>query len=333
MTLKPDKIPDLLPTLSDAAVKTNDKLNKDGKERAFVSKGEKLHKWVTYLSVDWVFNAAMGVAFAYGAKFTDFGQKYWSGPITEGFTKLLKPIIKDPKSLEKSVGNGNMFMSIIAGGMLTIPPLMILENPEVKKSIIKKYDEWIYGKETVANDPKFQQAYDEIQEAPKKGFWTGMLSRFAALAPLLATVVFTKPREISTKHYFSHISNASEAAAHGLGFSEKSFAGLPTAEAKKRWQFIHEGIAMDAGLGLPYAGLHAVFYNMFAGFKGKECKTETAPELAAAPASNEIVPQAAAEPAKPESKKEELAASASHAARELSRRAETSAQAALTPGV
>src|SRR6185295_17713940 len=136
--------------------------NHDEKKRDFISKGERIHKWSTYLGVDWVFNAAVGVSFAYWGKFTESGKKIWSGPLTKGFTAALKPIIKNPESLEKSVGKGNMFMSIIAGGMFTIPPLMILENNKVRKSIIKFYDGIIYGKDKVENDPKFQQAYNEI---------------------------------------------------------------------------------------------------------------------------------------------------------------------------
>lgn len=240
------------------------------KKRAFISKGETIHKWGTYYGVDWIFNTIVGVKFAYWGKFTESGQKNWTEPLTRGFTKLLKPIIKNPESLEQSVGKGNMFMSIIAGGMFTIPPLMALEHNKVRKWIVQKLDGVIYGKDTVENDPKFQQAYREIEETPKKDFVTGMTSRFAALAPLLAIVLIPKTRDLSNKIYFDHLSNGSEAIAKGLGFSaEKSIKAPSPAEAKKRWKFIYDSLAMDSGLCLPYAPLHAFFYNMFANSKGK----------------------------------------------------------------
>jgi hypothetical protein len=245
----------------------------DSEKRAFVSAGEKIHKWSTYYGIDWIFNTTVGVGFAYWGKFKESGKRFWSEPLTKGFTKLLKPIIKDPVSLEKSVGKGNMFMSIIAGGMFTIPPLMLLENNKIRKSIIKFFDGMIYGKDKVENDPKFQQAYYEIEHAPKKDFWTGMTSRFAALAPLLAIVLIPKTRDVSNKIYFDHLSHGSDVIAKKIGFGpEKSFKGLPPAEAEQRWKFIHDSIAMDSGLCLPYAPLHAFFYNMFANSKGKKKK-------------------------------------------------------------
>jgi len=270
------------------------------KNRAFVSRGEKIHKWGTYLSIDWIFNAATGVGFAYWGKYTDLGKKIWSGPITEGFTKILKPFIKNPEYLKKSVGKGNMFMSIIAGGMFTIPPLMILENNKIRKSIIKYFDAIIYGKDRVENDPKFQTAYDEIDHAPKKDFAGGMASRFIALAPLLAMVLIPASRKISDKFWFDHVSKASEFTANKMGFREKSFKSIPLAEGKERWKFIHDSVAMDFGLGVPYAIMHAFFYNMFASKKEKENEandiTETAPGLAKSQLSS--VPMEAAENAK-----------------------------------
>lgn len=318
-------IPDLLPLLSDAGASTADEINTNGRKRPFVSMGEHIHKWGTYLSVDWIFNATVGVAFAYWGKFTESGKKLWSGPISKMFNAILKPIIKDPGSLESSVGKGNMFMSIIAGGMFTIPPLMFLENSKVKKSIVKFFDRMIYGKDKVENDPKFQQAYDEIKEAPKKDFWTGMTSRFAALAPLLAIVLIPKTRDISNKIYFDHVANASETVATKMGFgAEKSFKNVALPEAKQRWKFIHEGVAMDAGLGIPYAILHAFFYNMFAGFKGKKKPAdEPNAEPVVEPKINTGAVVADAAPARKFTDQTNIpSAEASHAAGVMNRRAE-----------
>lgn len=233
-------------------------------KNTFVSAGEKVHRWGTYLSVDWIFNAISGVSLSYLGKQTKLGQKYWSGPITRGFEKALSPLIKNPENLAKSAESGNIFVSIIAGGMLTIPPLMILESKSVKKSIVQRWDKIIYGKEKVENDPKFQQSYDEIDNAPDKSFASGMTSRFAALAPLLALVLIPQTKKQIDKYLFNHIENASAATMTKAGFGkEKLFGKLPVDEAQSKWKFIHENAAMDLGLGIPYAILHSMFYNMF----------------------------------------------------------------------
>gem|GEM_PF-3041597 len=269
----PDNIPDMIP-LGAATAESKPDTTDLGK---IVTAGERVHKWGTYLSVDWLFNAATGVSFAYWGKYTDLGKKIWSEPLTKGFTKLLQPLIKDPVLLEKSVGKGNMFMSIIAGGMFTIPPLMMLENNKTKKSITQFFDKLIYGKDKVENDPKFKAAYEEIENAPKKDFTSGMTSRFVALSPLLAMVLIPATQRVSNKVYFNHVEHASGVVAKKIGFSaEKTFKGISAAEAKERWKFIHESIAMDFGLGIPYALLHAFFYNMFAGKKSKGGKDKTA---------------------------------------------------------
>jgi hypothetical protein len=76
-----------------------------------------------------------------------------------------------------------------------------------------------------------------------------------------------------------------------MGFSEKSFKSISLAEGKERWKFIHDSVAMDFGLGVPYAVMHAFFYNMFASRKKNAAEsndiTETAPGLAASQVSSE----------------------------------------------
>jgi hypothetical protein len=271
--------------LSPAAVKKSDEKRTDvikdaaPQKRSFVSAGEKIHKWGTYFSVDFLLNATFGVLFWYGTEHTKLGQRLWSNPIKKGFTSLLEGSIKDAKSLEKSVDNGATFMSIIAGGMFTIPPLMALENTKNKKAIIKSLDEKIYGKDKVANDPKFQKAYDELGKEPKKGFWSGLLGRFAALAPLLWSVTNSKARPVTYKYYLDKFAWASEKCAQGLGFgrdlSIKEIAEIERfakeakkepvlTEAQKRWKGIHNSIAMDVGFDWPYALMHMVTYTFFA---------------------------------------------------------------------
>jgi hypothetical protein len=245
---------------------------------AFVSAGQHAHKWGTYLSIDWIFNAMTGVTFAYWGKFTESGQKIWSGPISKAFEKGLSPFIKNPEHLKTSSEYGNIFMSIIAGGMFTIPPLLLLENKKVKRDTTEAIDRVVYGKETIENDPRFQASYEEIEKEPKKDFTRGLTSRFTALAPLLAMVLIPATRKISDKLWFDHVAGASEKVAAKMGYGPESFKSVPLAEGKERWNFIHRSVAMDFGLGVPYAVLHAFFYNKFVnGKNGKHPENGDAP--------------------------------------------------------
>jgi hypothetical protein len=267
-----EQIPDIRP-VGDALPEPDSSVEKGDKKRAFVSAGEHIDHWSKYLAIDWIYNASVGAVFAYWGRFTESGQKIWSKPVDWGFKKILTPFLKGhPEHLKWSVKQGNTFMSIIAGGMLTIPPLLVLEKPSVKLGVIKSLDRAIYGKERVENDPKFKQAYDEIEHAPKKDFWTGMTSRFAALAPLLASVLIPQSRDWLVKNVFAKVGATTKSVMSKAGLpKERLFKGFSPAEQTKRWNYIHDdAIAMDLSFGLPYAVLHAVFYNMFAKAKSKK---------------------------------------------------------------
>ena len=257
------------------ASSSSDTIPEDQHKTSFISKGESAHKWGTYLGVDWLFNTATGVSFAYWGKYTDLGKKIWSEPLTKGFESALKPLIKHPEQLKASAGYGTMFMSIIAGGMFTIPPLMLLEDNNNKRKITECIDKIVYGKKAVNEDPKFKTAYEEIEHAPKKDFTSGMLSRYASLAPELAIILIPTTKKFTNKVYFSHIEHASEVVATKMGLTAKKiFPKLASAEGGSRMKFIHETLAMDLGLGLPYAILHSILYNKFSVMKEKKTKAE-----------------------------------------------------------
>lgn len=283
-------------------------------EKPIVTAGQHIHKWGTYLSVDWVFNTIVGVGFAYWGKYTKLGQKLWSGPLQEVGTFLLKPIFKSDlvkggkvadkafEALQYSVGKFELFFSIIFGGMMTIPPLMWLENKKNRINITRGLDETIHGKEVVASDPKFEESYKAIEEEPKKDFSAGMKARFVALAPLLAWVLIPNSwgnRPVfhslvkASDLYFGKIGKAVDSTARKMGFSPNklkdgvelvlensegtiNIVEKPVSGAEKFKNVTTNAIPMDFGLGLPYAGLHAIFYNMFAG--GKEKKSERNPQ-------------------------------------------------------
>jgi hypothetical protein len=295
----------------------------DATAKPFVSAGQRLHNISTYLGVDWLFNAAAGVSFAYWGKVSQAGKKYWSGPIEKGFERILKPVIKNPQSLEYSVHKGGMFLSIIAGGMFTIPPLLFLEKNTVKKSITQTYDRLIYGKDAIDADSKFQTSYEAIENAPKKDFWTGMTSRFAALTPLLLVTVFIpKTRDWADKNYFSRLSDFSEHMAGKIGIKGEKLKAVEVGKTKEgssisAWKFIHDNIAFDAGLGIPYALLHDFFYNAFSGEKQKK-KDAREPKASPSPTITESAPAMTEEKVVATGS----ATTASHVAREEHRRSE-----------
>ena len=271
----------------------------DAKEKAvFKTRGEKIHKWGTYLGIDWLFNATAGATFAYWGNFTESGKKMWSGPITRGFTKLLKTFTKNEAAVSEGAKMGNIFMSIIAGGMFTIPPLMVLEHNKVKKSIVESLDKTLHGPDAIANDERIKQAHEDIANAPKKDFLSGNSSRFAALAPLLTLVLIKPSGEFLQKNLFDHIASGTKFLFNKVGLTEaKLFGKYSAEESAKRWQFLHNGaLGMDLGFGIPYAILHEFFYTKFAGIKAKKKSDEQAADThSATPANTPVVLESAPE--------------------------------------
>lgn len=252
--------------------------NSGNKRRAFISTGERFDHWSKYLTVDWVWNATSSACFAYWGKFTESGKKLWNEPVNKIFNFALKPMIKNPENLKAGVRWGNTFSSIIMGGLIfTIPPLLVLESKKVKLGLIKFYDRLFYGKDKVENDPKFQQAYSEIQEAPKKGFWANFISRYIALAPLLASVIYKPSREWLGANVFSHVATGTKATLSKVGLTpERLFKKFSPVEREVRWKYINEeALSMDLAFGLPYAVMHSFFYNMLANtFAGRKSKSK-----------------------------------------------------------
>jgi hypothetical protein len=285
------------------------------KDSKFVSWGQFGKHWATYFGVDWFFNAACGVGFAYVSKFTKIGQTLWSGWVQKSWKWLLsKPvfskIFKDDESLAYGVDVGATFNDIIIGGMTTIPVLKFLEKPSVNIGVTRWLDEKIYGKEAVANDPKFEASYEVMANAPPKDTWAGITSRFAALAPLLAWVLpkgndfrgFKTILEFRKTYFDDWIGSFSQKCWRKLGFSEASFKDgtkmengeLIKASAADKWNYVHNNaFALDFGLGWPYAILHSFFYNMFSGWRGKPPEPATAPATAKTTATPEATPQTA----------------------------------------
>ncbi|MDX1974232.1 MAG: hypothetical protein SFT92_01005 [Rickettsiales bacterium] len=241
----------------------------------FVSAGKRIHNEMTYRVIDWLVNSSIGVAFTYWTTRTASGEKYFGKPVAGFFKKVLSPILKEPEALEKGAKWGGMFASIMAGGTAIIPPMMVMENKHNKKAIVRWLDEKIYGKETVAHDPKFEESYRAIDEEPKKSFATGMAARFLALAPLIAWVSLPKLNDPAIKYLYDPIGKASKWVAESIGIRPKKMLvegtmelveGNPKLPKKfmSNWDFLHRTIGFDFGLTFFYAILHEAAFKALA---------------------------------------------------------------------
>lgn len=249
----------------------------------FVSAGKKIHTEITYRGIDWLVNSAIGVSFAYWAARTKHGEKYFTKPVSGFFQKILKPVLKTPTAVEEGAKWGTMFAGIMAGGTVIIPPLMVMENKKVKKSIVRWLDEKIYGKEAVATDPKFAEVYHAIDDEPKKGFAIGMASRLIAIAPLIAAASMPATNKPLIKYLYDPIGKASKWTAERIGIKPGRMAlegamehieGDPNIAKKfqSNWDFLHRTIGFDFGLTIFYSIFHQIAYNSLAAMGMK--KTE-----------------------------------------------------------
>lgn len=312
-----------------AALKRKSK-DDDRQPRAFVSKGEKIHNEITYRGVDWLFNSAFGVAFAFLTARTAWGRENLMAPLNKFWIKALAPafvngeakqqitnevlgVIKhDPASaahalqaisngLHQSAEWGTRITTILFGGTITIAPMVMLEEKNNKKSLIKSLDTMIYGKQAVENDPKFQQSYDEIGTQPKKSFGAGMAGRLLALVPIFAITLTPKLHNPVKRYYYDSIEWLSAKGAKAVGLQPKSLMehisthGSGDGKPISDWKFIQETIGFDFGTTLAYSFIHEHTYKFAARFfdtkqKEKQAKNDTS--VAAIPATE---PQAKVE--------------------------------------
>ncbi|MDE3038537.1 MAG: hypothetical protein KGJ21_08840, partial [Pseudomonadota bacterium] len=208
-----------------------------------------------------------------------------------------RPLLKNEKAVEEGAKWGSMFASIMAGGTAIIPPLMALENKKVKKSVIRRLDEKIYGKETVENDPKFEESYCRIDEEPKKGFVTGMAARMIAIAPLITVASLPATNKPLIKYMYDPIGRGSKWLVGKIGIKPgKMLAegameriegdpGIPK-KFQSNWDFLHRTIGFDFGLTIFYSIFHEIAYKALAalGVEKEELHIESAIAGPSAPA-------------------------------------------------
>jgi hypothetical protein len=231
--------------------------------------GQRIYKTATYLSVDWVWNAACGVWFS------DFMNYHSKGgeKLSLLWEKGLSTVIKNDAALASSVKNACTFTNIIMGGMMTIPPLLILEKPHVKQAAAEWLDRRIYGDKAVENDPYFHAAYQQMAHEPKKDFTIGMIARGAALAPLLGLVIEEHSKQVLQDKVFQPFTDESKYLANKTFLNKELVANTMSKDmqgsavlVQERWNNLHDSLAMDLSFGLPYAAMHSFWYDRIAGW-------------------------------------------------------------------
>lgn len=238
------------------------------KKRDFVSIGETIHNELTYRGVDWLLNSTFGVMFAVWTARTKSGAKYFAEPVGKFFNFVLKPFFQTEKGLEVGVKWGITYLSIMFGGTVTVPPLVLMENHKNKKAIVKGIDTLIYGKDKVENDPKFAKAYQEIEEQPKKDFWTGTAARYITLAPLFTMTLYRPTHEVATKFVYAPLARAVEKVATKLHIKPGKFLSeiRPDQYGNKdtNWKYMFDTIGFDFGQTVFYCVLHEFTYKLLA---------------------------------------------------------------------
>lgn len=104
----------------------------------------------------------------------------------EGFSNFLRKQLPNANWLHNFVDSNASIATLFAGGTLvSVLPIKWLEDS--KPQIIKGFDEHIYGKDAVANDPKLVAAHRELDEVPKQTWKSVGMSRVLAFAATYGT--------------------------------------------------------------------------------------------------------------------------------------------------
>lgn len=241
-------------------------------EKPFVSKGEKVFDEITYRGVNWLLNAAFGVAFTYWSTCTKAGKRLWGDGVYNAFRKIATPLTKNERSLHNAAEGGRLFAGIIMGGFAIIPILMGLEKN--KKSIVESLDKRFYSEDEL-KDPKFEAAYNTIAQEPEQDFTGGLITRLIALAPILgALTVF--PRSLE-RRVFAPIGSISKKAAEILRIQPKGLIENSVKIDNKdmsHWNFIHNTIGADFAMSLAYSLMHEPLYKGYARIFNKDKDTD-----------------------------------------------------------
>ena len=213
-------------------------------------------------------------------------------------------MFKSESALDSGAAWGTRFISIMAGGTAIIPIVQQLENKENKKKFIRRVDEAYYGKDVVADDPKFQESYNAIDTEPHKSFAIGMTARLLVLAPLIAMTVTPAINNPIRKYFYQPIGKGSKWIVNKVGMkpSEQLLDPMKGAmevgedgvrRMQSNWDFIHETIGFDVGLTFLYSFIHEYAYKTLAKLGMKETDNDTLPGQQYKPAEDILTPTSA----------------------------------------
>jgi hypothetical protein len=220
--------------------------------------GERIHNEITYRGVDWIANTAVAVGFAIWSNRTHSGQNWFAKPVTNGFEKILRPITKDAATANEWAEHGTTFASIMVGGTIIIPPMMLLDKNRL--DIVEYFDRKIYGDSEVDNNERFAVRYEAMEHRPSKGFWTGMGARLGVLTPMLwGHMRYNKEMN---RMMYQPIAKASKGICKTTGIKPNTFMNerFHGAQDQTTWDFMHTTLGMDLGLTFIYSYAHEWAY-------------------------------------------------------------------------
>ena len=153
------------------------------------TRGEKKFNITTYFGMGYV-----GVwAFSLFASWALRDSKLFAPTYERGVQKLTRAIAsfsgKDATAIAPAVRKYANISSLFTGGTL-VSVLPIKWREDNKYEIVKKYDEQIYGKDVVENDPTIRKAHEEIRQAPKQTWSSVFASRLTSFVVTYAAAQF-----------------------------------------------------------------------------------------------------------------------------------------------
>lgn len=246
--------------------------------RSFISKGERAFEEITYRGVNWGLNTVAAVGFGFWSARTHAGRTWFRDPVRNFFRGVVSRFSTNKEFIDKSASGGATLASITFGGFITIPPTVWLEKN--KESITRWFDKKIYGEEVVAENPKFEKAYEEIRAEPQKDFLLGMGARFTSLVPFLMVLMavpktlFGKPfmekgPAAYDKVFTNWMSKSSRWVTDKIGLKPKSLMDASTikpelhGDSHDNWTFLHRLTALDISMSFMYSYIFEGVYKAF----------------------------------------------------------------------
>ena len=143
------------------------------------TRGEKKFNITTYFGMGYVGVWAFSLFASWALRDSKFFSPTYERGV-QGLTRGLASITgKEVEAVAPAVRKYANISSLFAGGTV-VSVLPIKYREDHKYEIVKKYDEEIYGKEAVENDPTIKAAHEDIKHAPKQTWSSVFASRLTS---------------------------------------------------------------------------------------------------------------------------------------------------------